>query len=232
MQLTWLGHAAFRLDFSGKAVLIDPFFTGNPAFTLDRREVIADVSHILLTHGHSDHVGDTVEIAKATGASVVANYDLGVWLQSQGVEKLNPLNTGGTVDAGGFSVTLVRADHSAGLADMGVIQPVGPAGGLIVKAPGEPVLYHMGDTDIFSDMGLIQELHRPEIGLVPIGDRFTMGPEVAALAVKRFFQFKTVIPAHYGSFPPLVQSPDSFVAALQGGATKVVAPRVGERIEL
>jgi len=113
MQITWYGHSAFRLDFAGHAVLIDPFFTSNPAFVSDKAAAIKGVAHIVLTHGHGDHVGDTLDIAKANGATVTANYDLGVWLVAKGLEKLNPMNTGGTTDLGGFTVSLVRADHGA-----------------------------------------------------------------------------------------------------------------------
>src|SRR5438094_7113316 len=104
MQITWYGHSAFRLDFKGAAVLIDPFFTGNPAFVSDREAAIKGVSHIVLTHGHSDHVGDALDIARTTGATVTTNYDLGMWLVSRGLENFNPMNTGGTTELEGFSV--------------------------------------------------------------------------------------------------------------------------------
>ncbi|WP_293866269.1 metal-dependent hydrolase [uncultured Alsobacter sp.] len=228
MQITWFGHSAFRLDFAGKAVLIDPFFTGNPAFSADRAAAIAGVTHILVTHGHGDHVGDTVAIAEETGATVVSNYDLLMWLASQGLKTFSPMNTGGTVDMGGFTVSMVRADHSAGMVEAGVNFPLGSANGLIVKAPGEPTVYHMGDTDIFGDMALIAEIHAPKVGLVPIGDRFTMGAKTAALACRRFFTFDTVIPCHYATFGLLDASPDAFVAAMQGSGTKVVVPEKGK----
>ncbi|MCB5177049.1 MULTISPECIES: metal-dependent hydrolase [Microvirga] len=233
MKITWLGHSAFRLDFADKVVLIDPFFTGNPAFEGDRDAVSEGVTHILVTHGHGDHVGDTVEIAKATGAKVVTNFDLLMYLASQGVENFDPMNTGGTTDQGGFTVTMVRADHSAGLVEMGVNYPLGSANGVIVKAPGEPTVYHMGDTDIFGDMALIAEIHKPDVIMVPIGDRFTMGPEVAALAVERYFgSAKAVIPCHYGSFPMVEPNADKFVAALDGKGVQVVVPHktVGVRV--
>jgi L-ascorbate metabolism protein UlaG (beta-lactamase superfamily) len=126
----------------------------------------------------------------------------------------------------------VRADHSAGLVGMGVNFPLGSANGIIVKAPGEPSVYHMGDTDIFSDMALIAEIHRPDVALVPIGDRFTMGPEVAALAVERFFKLRAVIPCHYGSFGLVLPDADRFVAAMEGKGTQVIVPNktVGVRI--
>jgi L-ascorbate metabolism protein UlaG (beta-lactamase superfamily) len=232
MKITWFGHSTFRLDFADKVVLLDPFFTGNPAFDGDRDKVAEGATHILITHGHADHVGDALEISKATGAKVVTNFELCMHLASQGLENFDPMNTGGTTDQGGFTVTLVRADHSAGLVEMGVTFPLGSANGIIVKAPGEPTVYHMGDTDIFSDMGLIAEIHRPEVAMVPIGDRFTMGPEVAALAVQRFLKLKAVIPCHYGSFPPLEPNADRFVAAMDGKGTQVVVPHktVGVRI--
>jgi L-ascorbate metabolism protein UlaG (beta-lactamase superfamily) len=155
-----------------------------------------------------------------------------MYLASQGVERFEPMNTGGTVDLGGFSVTLVRADHSAGLVEQGVTFPLGSANGLIVRPKGERTLYHMGDTDIFSDMALIAELHEPKIGLVPIGDRFTMGARTAALAVKRFFAFDAVIPCHYASFGLLSPTAETFVEALAGHPTRVVVPKCGEPVEL
>ncbi len=225
MEITWFGHSAFRLDFAGKAVLVDPFFTGNPAFDGDRARAVEGATHVLITHGHGDHVGDTLEIAEATGAKVVTNYDLCMWLASKGLKSFDPMNTGGTIDAGGFKVSMVRADHSAGMVEGDVGFPLGSANGLVVKAPGEPVVYHMGDTDIFGDMALIHEIHRPDVALVPVGDRFTMGPETAALAVERFFRLKAAIPCHYGSFPIIEPSADRFVAAMEGKGTQVIVPQ-------
>jgi L-ascorbate metabolism protein UlaG (beta-lactamase superfamily) len=224
MQITWYGHSAFRLDFRGKAVLIDPFFTGNPAFTGDKAAAIRGVTHIVLTHGHGDHVGDTLDIAKATGAPVVTNYDLCMWLAAQGLQKFDPMNTGGTTDQGGFTVTMVRADHSSGDIKDGMPVYLGNPCGVIIKAEGEPTVYHMGDTDVFGDMALIDELHRPKIAMIPIGDRFTMSPSTAAFAVKRFFNLDAVIPCHYGSFPIIEPNADKFVAAMKGSSTKVIVP--------
>ena len=173
-------------------------------------------THVLVTHAHGDHVGDTMRIAKEEGAKVVTNYDLCMYLASQGLEAFDPMNIGGTVDQGGFTVTMVRADHSAGLVEQGVAFPLGP-----------------GDTDIFSDMALVAELHRPDVVLVPIGDRFTMGPEVAALAVKRFFpEAKAAIPCHYGSFPIIAPTADGFVAAMQGSDVQVIVPHKGMPVRM
>ncbi len=232
MKLTWFGHSAFRLDLPGASLLIDPFLTGNPAFAGDVAEASKGISHIVVTHGHGDHVGDTLAIAEAQGATVVTNYDLCMHLASKGLKSFQPINTGGTVDLGPFSVTLVRADHSAGMGEAGVAMPVGNANGAIVKAKGEKTLWHMGDTDIFSDMSLIAELHGVEICLCPIGDRFTMGGRAAALAMTRFVKPKLAIPCHYGSFPIIDANADAFLAGLKGSDVQALVPKAGVAVEI
>jgi L-ascorbate metabolism protein UlaG (beta-lactamase superfamily) len=228
MQVTWFGHSAYRFDFGGTAVLIDPFFTGNPAFTFDKAAAIKGVSHVLLTHGHGDHVGDTLDIAKQNGATVTGDYDLLMWLATKGLEKLNPMNTGGTSDLGSFSVSMVRADHSSGDIQNGASVYLGNPHGIIVKAKGEPTVWHLGDTDIFSDMALIAEIYQPQVAIVPIGDRFTMSPFTAAMAVKRFIKCDTVIPCHFGTFPIIEPNADKFVAEMKGQPTKVIVPEKGK----
>lgn len=234
MKITWLGHAAFRLETAKANILIDPFFTGNPSFSgLDAKDAAAGITHILLTHGHGDHVGDTIALAKQTGATVLANADLASWLGAKGVERIEMGNTGGTVAFDGFTVTFTNALHSsAQITEDGVSHALGNANGLMLHFDDEPSLLHMGDTDIFSDMGLINELHQPEIGIVPIGDRFTMGGAVAALACQRFFKFNTALPCHYGSFGIIDQTPEKFVAGMDGAKTKVQTPRPGQQVAI
>lgn len=229
MKITWLGHSAFRVETGASVVLIDPFLKGNPTFEasgLAWRKAIDGVTHVVVTHGHGDHVGDTAEIAKLTGAKVVTNYDLCMWLATQGVTTFDPMNTGGTTEQGDFKVTLVRADHSAALVEMDVGFPLGSANGAVLTTNEGRTLLHMGDTDIFSDMALIDELWKPDIGIVPIGDRFTMGARTAAMACRRFYTFETVIPCHYGTFGLLDQTADAFVANMGGNG--VTVPKVGQ----
>lgn len=232
MKITWYGHSAFRLDFAGAVVLIDPFLTGNPSFQGDVSEASAGCTHVLVTHGHDDHVGDAAAICRSTGAQLVSCYEVCMWLNGQGVENVNPGNHGGTIDCGAFTVSFVNALHSASTMKDGRPIYLGNPLGLIVKAKGEPALYHMGDTEIFGDMALIDELHQPEIGIVPIGDRFTMGARTAAIACRRFFGFSKVIPCHYGTFPVLDRTADRFLAEMDQDAAKVIVPQPGAPFEV
>ena len=233
MKLTWLGHSAIRLEAGSSVILIDPFLKGSPSFKGDFDAVTAGVTHIILTHGHDDHVGDTVEIAKKTKAQVISNYEICTWLCGQGAENINPGNTGGTVPCGDFTVTFTQALHSSGTVKDGKSIYLGNPNGVVIKHPKSPVIYHAGDTDLFGDMTLIDELHRPKVGLLPIGDRFTMSAETAAFAVKRFFNFETVIPIHYATFEGyLAPNADGFVKALAGHKTRVLVPKLLEAQDL
>lgn len=231
MKLTWYGQSAFRVEVAGATILIDPFLGGNPLWGKGWEGPAEGVTHVLLTHGHGDHVGDALEILKKTGAMLVANPEICGFLGGQGVDQsaINQGNTGGTVDCGPFTTTFVHALHSSSYGD-GVY--MGNPNGLVLHFPNDKTLYHMGDTDIFLDMQLIAELHEPRIGLVPIGDRFTMGGAVAALACRRFFRFETAVPCHYKTFGLLDQTPDKFIAGMEGSGVNVLVPQVGTAAEL
>lgn len=234
VKLTWYGHSAFRVEKDGIVALIDPFLSGNPKWNGGWEEVADGVTHVLLTHGHNDHFGDVVEIGKATGAQIVAVAEIVGYLGQRGIEggNLNVGNTGGTVDCGGFVTTFVNALHSSSYNDGERTIYMGHPNGLVLRFADGRTLYHMGDTDIFGDMALINELHAPEIGIVPIGDRFTMGGERAALACRRYFDFAKVVPCHYATFPILDQDAGRFTAAMAEDADKVVVPEVGVAFEV
>jgi L-ascorbate metabolism protein UlaG (beta-lactamase superfamily) len=241
MKVTWFGHSAFALESGGKKLLIDPFLNGNPSFAGSRdaaataaayQAAIAGTTHVVLTHGHGDHVGDAVDICIRRNPVLFTNYDLGVWLMGK-IKAANGgndsgasfelMNTGGTVENGGASVTLVRADHSSGAQEGEMAQALGLPNGAIVRLSGGPVVYHMGDTDIFSDMGLINEIWQPEVVMIPIGDRFTMGPRTAALAISRYFpKVKAILPCHWGTFGLLTGTPEALKGALGPLAGRVV----------
>ena len=233
MKLTWLGHSAFRIETGSGVLLIDPFLSGNGVFEASGKsadEVTDGVTHIALTHGHDDHIGDTVSIAKSAGIPVVAVYELAMYLNGEGVEAVEPANPGGTIDCGDFNVSFVKAYHSASTMVDGRNMYLGNPCGLVVRSNDGKCVYHMGDTEIFGDMGLINEIFAPKVGLVPIGDRFTMGAKTAALACRKFFSFDTVIPIHYGTFPIIDQTPDKFIA--EASEQNVVVPAVGEAVEV
>ncbi len=231
MKITWLGHAGFRLDIEQASILIDPWLTGNPMFPEDRRaEALAGATHILVTHGHSDHTGDAVAIAKELKIPLVGIYDLIHWWTSQteGVTGIG-YNKGGTVDLGGAKVTMVNACHSSSLS--GVEGPVyaGAEAGYMIAGDGH-VIYVSGDTDIMADMDWMGDLHKPDIGILNCGGHFTMDMTRAAYAAKRYFNFKTVIPSHYRTFGLLAQDAKALAAALPG--VKVIEPQVLVGIEV
>jgi L-ascorbate metabolism protein UlaG (beta-lactamase superfamily) len=200
--LTSFGHNAFLLEAGDKAVLVDPFLTGNPSAT--RAADTFNVQTILLTHAHDDHVGDAIPIALRTGATVIATYELGVWAESQGANA-TPANHGATIAFDGGTTKFVPAWHTSSYGD-DWIAPGIPAGH-VVRFGGKTI-YFAGDTCLFLDMQLIGE-EGLDVAVVPIGDRFTMGPKDAARAVE-FLKPKVVIPCHYNTFPPIQQAPQDF----------------------
>lgn len=229
MELTWLGHSACHLAVGGKSLLIDPFFTGNGTFPAAFESGLTSVDIIIVTHGHADHLGDTERLAKTYDATVVAIFEICAYLGARGVESTDPMNIGGTVKRDGLAITMVNALHSSAIIEDGVPITMGDPAGVIIKS-SEKTVYHAGDTDIFSDMALIQRLHQPEVGMIPIGDRFTMGPETAAIACNEFLDLETVIPIHWGTFDLLTGKPDAFKPLVKRG--KVLTPDPGEPIQL
>lgn len=238
MDIQFLGHSAFKVRIPGATLLIDPFLTGNPSFPEDMsvEQASEGVGHVLLTHGHYDHVGDTIDILKATGGTLTANFEICMWAKDQGIENVNPVEQGGCVNMGAFDVAMTNAVHSSSIAsspERNVMDIyLGNPAGVVVMAENEPTLLHMGDTDIFSDMALINEIYQPQVGIVPIGDRFTMGARTASMACKRFFEFQTIVPCHYGTMPILDQGVDHFLECMGDDAFRVAELKPGETVQI
>jgi len=229
-RLTWLGHATFQVTTpSGKAVMFDPWLTGNPSCP-DALKKPSSLDIMLLSHGHSDHIGDAVALGKQFQPEIVAMPEMGAWLASKGVGKTHGMNKGGSQTVGEIEVTMVHAFHSSGIEDDGKIIYAGEAAGFVVKFPGGLTVYHAGDTAVFSDMKIIGDLYAPELALLPIGDLYTMGPREAALAI-RLLNVKHVVPMHYGTFPALTGRPERLRELTQDIAgLEIHALRPGESL--
>ena len=230
MQLTWLGHSGFRLEIEGAVILIDPWMTGNPSFPPEAREAaVQGATHILLTHGHGDHSGDTLALAKQLKIPVVGIFDLvSHWESAEGIEGIG-FNKGGTVDLGGARVTMVNATHSSSISGPDGPIYAGHESGYMIAGEGH-VIYLSGDTDIMADMEWMGDYHKPDIGILCAGGHFTMDMARAAYAARRYFDFKTVIPCHYKTFPQLEQSAQALIGGLPG--VRVIEPQVMKAITL
>lgn len=228
-RITWLGHATVLITTpKGTNILIDPFIEHNPKYPKSYK-LPEKIDYILLTHGHGDHISDAAPVAKKHRSTVVAVYELAAYIEGRGVEKTIGMNLGGTVQLDDVAATMVQAWHSSGAQDEKGTHYVGIAAGFVVSVANGPVLYHAGDTSVFSDMKLIRDLYQPSVAMLPIGGHFTMGPPEAALAVK-FLSPKTVLPLHFGTFPPLTGTPDQ-LAALVDSSVEVVRWNPGESFE-
>ena len=229
-KFVYLGHSTIRCDLpGGEVVLIDPWVANNPACP-DEHKAFERLDAMLITHGHWDHMGDAVELAKRyTPRIVVANYEICTWLAGKGVENCSGMNPGGSQRVLDLEVAQVPAIHSSSIQDGSQILYGGTATGFVVQLPGGYSFYHAGDTALFSDMRLIADLYHPHLAFLPIGDHFTMGPRQAALACG-LLSVAEVVPVHWGTFPLLTGTPERFVEELasEGVDCRVIALEPGE----
>lgn len=228
MHLTYLTHSCFVLETGGHRILIDPFLTGNRLAKTKPEDVECDF--ILLSHGHEDHMGDAVAIAKRTGATVVANFEVAMLCAKEGVQKIHPMNPGGAWEFPFGRVKLTIAHHSSSKqTDHGFIYLGNPCG-LLISSAGKNI-YHAGDTALFLDMKLIGELNPIDVALLPIGDNFTMGIDDAAMAVS-FLKAKMAIPMHYNTFDLIKVDPHAFVKKVEASGARARVMEADERISL
>ncbi len=206
IKITWLGHSTFRIETpAGKIVILDPWVAGNPKCP-EPDKIVKKADVLLCTHGHFDHIGDAVDIAREHDSLVVGIFELCAWMEKKGVTKTSPMNKGGSQTVGDIKVIMVHADHSCGIQDGNEIVYGGEACGYVIEFENGVRIYHAGDTAVFGDMAIIRDLYAPEIAMLPIGDRFVMSPREAAHACN-LLKPKTVIPMHFGTFPALTGTP-------------------------
>ena len=229
IQITWLGHGTFQFNLdSGEVFLMDPWIEGNPAYPAGHK--LDRLDAMLITHGHFDHIHDAVPLARRFSPSVVAIFETCAWLESKGVKNTMPMNNGGSQRVGPLTVTMTHAVHSCGIQDNGAIIYGGEAAGYVLELPDSRRVYFAGDTNVFTDMQLIQQIYRPQLAFLPIGDLFTMSPREAAVACS-LLKPEKVIPMHWGTFPPLPGTPDRLVELLgPASGTKVWPLKIGEPV--
>ena len=227
LTITWLGHATFVITTpGGKRIVTDPWLEGNPSCPADKKRIdAADV--ILLTHGHSDHSGDVVNVARATNAPVVAVHELSIWLQQKGLKNVVGMGVGGTVSVAGLQVSMVPAVHTSSVVENDQIVYLGVPAGFVVRLEDDRAFYFAGDTALFGDMRLIGEMHKPEIAFLPIGDHYTMGPDAAARAAA-LVGARQVVPMHYGTFPVLTGTPERLKHLVEPAGVDVLVLKPGE----
>ena len=227
LSFTWLGHSTFLFTSpGGKRLLIEPWVASNPACPEPAKKIGA-LDLMLITHGHSDHAADAVSIARATGAHVIANYEVCLWLEGKGIQHTVPMGQGGTVTVGDIAITMVHAVHGSSAIEDGRVVYLGQAAGFVIRFEDGLTVYFAGDTDIFGDMRLIGELYHPTIAFLPIGDRFTMGPIAAARAAE-LLGVRQVVPMHYGTFPFLTGTVAEFRQLVEPKGVEVLELRPGE----
>jgi len=229
--LTWLGHSAFHLVTPrGKHVLVDPWLEGNPMAPVGDVP-ITHVDAMLITHGHSDHAGDAVRLAKKFRCTLVAIHEAAGHFQKQGVEQALGMGKGGTVQVHGIRVTMTHAEHSSSFDGGDGFVYAGEPAGFVVTLENGAAIYFAGDTGPMMDMQLIGDLYRPDVAVLPIGDLYTMGPREAAYAA-RLLRSRFIVPCHYGTFPALTGTPDALRAELAklNVQAEVVAPKPGESV--
>lgn len=230
VSFTWIGHGTWKVrSAKWKEVLIDPWVMNNPVAPESLKKV-DKCDLMLITHGHFDHVHDALEIAKAHKPKILTNFEIAAWLGSKGVDgsTITGANKGGTVDMDGIKVTLVHAEHTCGISDGAAILYGGEACGMVIEFENGFTIYFAGDTDVFGDMALIAELSSFDVAFLPIGDLYTMGPKRAAKAAS-LLGVKTVVPMHFGTFPPLVGRP-SELQKLVGSSVHVLDIKPGDTV--
>ena len=230
LSITWLGHSTFLIRTpGGKRVLFDPWLAGNPACPdALKRQTALDL--ILVSHGHFDHIDDLVGTARDSGAAVVGIFEVCDWLGRKGLHNLHPMNKGGSQRLLGLGVAMTDARHSSGYLEAGQMVYMGEAAGYVLQLEDGRSIYYAGDTCLFGDMRLIGEIYHPEIAFLPIGDRFTMGPDAAARACA-LLGVRQVVPMHWGTFPLLTGTPADLRRALGASGVDVLELRPGETAE-